>query len=441
MATVNFQLKGINTLKHIYAKLYYKDSTGNKYNYYKNIGKQVSNEDWKKITTKKRSSLTAKNKDLKNTLEDLEESILENFNIDTSKNIIIDKDWLQFQIDLFFKHVTKDNGISELLTDNIQYYISTASIRPNGKGGVGLSNDRVNQFKNLIKIVTEYQNFSKVKYRIRDVNTSFQINFLTYLSNLMYAPSYQQKLLSNIKTICNEARKNGIEVSLQLQDIKIIDIKNEYINYLNREELKKIENLKLTNKALNNARKWILIGANIGQRGNDLINITEKNIVIKNGRKFFSVKQKKGSKPVEIPFNSTIERVIEDGFPYRLNISGEKGLNKRFKEIGKLAGIDEVVKGKVKNKETNNKWAYGKYPKYEVLRTHDLRRTFATNLYGIIPNVVIMAVTGHSTEKMLLKYIGKSGTDMAIQLADYYEKQELLEKNKSRMTVLKNVAN
>ncbi|MFL0088543.1 tyrosine-type recombinase/integrase [Tenacibaculum maritimum] len=440
MATLNYLLKGTNTLKHIYAKLYYRDSTGNKYNYFKNIGEKITSDDWKKITTKKRVSLSAENKNIKSTLENLEEDVLINLNIDLSKNVIIDKDWLQFQIDLFFKRVTKEKKITDLLTDNIQEYIKTAPVRPNGKGGIGLSKDRINQYKNLINLIEEYQKSVKIKFRVKDIDSSFAMNLLTYFDNKNYAPSYQQKILSNIKTVCNNARKNGIEVNLQLEDIKISDVKNEFINYLNEDEINSIENLTISNEALNNARKWILLGTYIGQRGNDLVNLTEKNIISKNGRKYFNLQQEKTGKPIHIPFNSKMEKLINEGFPYHLNINGENGLNKRFKEIGKLAEIDEVIKGKKMCKETK-RWVYGKYPKYEILRTHDLRRSFATNLYGKLPSVVIMAITGHSTEKMLLRYIGKNSIDMATQLAEYYEKQELLSQNKSKMTVLKNASN
>lgn len=437
MATLNFQLKGTSTLKHIYAKLYYRDSTGNKYNYYKNTGEKATSDDWKQITTKKRVSLSAENKQLKSILENLEEKVLKNLNTDLSKNVIIDKDWLQFQIDLFNKRVTKEKKITDLLTDNIQEYIKTASVRSNGKGGVGLSKDRINQYKNLINLLSEYQQQNKKKYRVKEVNSSFAMNLLTYLDSKDYAPSYQQKILSNIKTVCNNAQRNGIDVSLQLQDIKISSVKNEFINYLTEEEINNIDNLILTNEALNNARKWILLGAYIGQRGNDLVNLTEKNIIAKNGRKYFSLQQEKTGKPIHIPFNSKIEKLIQEGFPYHLSINGENGLNKRFKEIGKLANIDEVVKGKKMCKKAK-RWVYGEYPKHEILRTHDLRRSFATNLYGKLPSVVIMAITGHSTEKMLLRYIGKNSIDMATQLAEYYDKQELIDNNESKMIVFKN---
>lgn len=439
MATINLLLKGTNTLKHIYAKIYYRDSAGNKFNYFKNIGKQIKEEDFKKIRTKKKVSLSAENKNTKSMLENFEEQILNNLNEDLSNNIIVDKDWLQFQIDLFFNRVTIETEVTDNLIDNIQEYIKTSSVRPNGKGGVGLSKDRINQYKNLIKIVSDYQKENKKIYRVKDVDTSFAINLLTYLDDKKYASSYQQKILSNIKTVCNNARKNGIDVSLRLQDIKITSVKNEYINYLNEDELDRIENLVIENEALNNARKWILLGAYIGQRGNDLINLTEKNIIAKNGRKYFSLKQEKTGKPIHIPFNSKIEKLLNEGFPYHLNINGENGLNKRFKDIGKLAGINEIVKGKKMCKETK-RWVYGEYPKYELLRSHDLRRSFATNLYGKLETVVIMAITGHSTESMLLRYIGKNSIDMATQLADYYEKQELLNQQKSKMTVLKKIS-
>jgi integrase len=440
MATINYQLKGTSTLKHVYAKLYYRDSTGNKYNFFKNIGEKVTNEDWKNITTKKRVSLSAENKNLKTTLENLEEKVLNNFNTDLSKNVIIDKEWLQFQLDLFFKRVTKEKKLTDLLTDNIQEYIDTASVRSNGKGGIGLSKDRINQYKNLINLILEYQKKKKKKYRVKDVDSLFAISLLKHLDKKNYSPSYQQKILSNIKTVCNNARRNGIEISLQLEAVKITTVKNEFINYLNEDELQSIEDLVLTNKAMNNARKWILLGAYIGQRGNDLVSLTEKNIIAKNGRKYFSLQQEKTGKPVHIPFNEKIENILKEGFPHHLSINGENGLNKRFKEIGKLAKIDEVINGKVMCAETK-RWVYGKYPKHEILRTHDLRRSFATNLYGKLPNVVIMAITGHSTEKMLLRYIGKNSIDMATQLFEYYEKQELLSKNKSKMIVLKNASN
>lgn len=65
------------------------------------------------------------------------------------------------------------------------------------------------------------------------------------------------------------------------------------------------------------------------------------------------------------------------------------------------------------------------FPKYELMASHICRRSFATNFYGIIPTTTLIQITGHSSERMFLKYIGKTSYDHAIKMADGY--QELLQ--------------
>jgi len=55
--------------------------------------------------------------------------------------------------------------------------------------------------------------------------------------------------------------------------------------------------------------------------------------------------------------------------------------------------------------------------------THTARRSFATNHYGKLPTPVIMSATGHTTEKMLLAYIGKTAKDNALVLQEYWQKE------------------
>lgn len=56
--------------------------------------------------------------------------------------------------------------------------------------------------------------------------------------------------------------------------------------------------------------------------------------------------------------------------------------------------------GKIKRKET------GIFPKYTIIASHDLRRSFATNFYSKIPTPLLMSMTDHSRETTFLKYIG-----------------------------------
>ena len=48
-----------------------------------------------------------------------------------------------------------------------------------------------------------------------------------------------------------------------------------------------------------------------------------------------------------------------------------------------------------------------------------------------------MQITGHTTEKMLLNYIGKSSMDYAQQIADFYALQSIKEKKEPQLTIVK----
>jgi integrase len=48
----------------------------------------------------------------------------------------------------------------------------------------------------------------------------------------------------------------------------------------------------------------------------------------------------------------------------------------------------------------------GMYPKYELITSHAMRRSFATNYFGKIETPILMEITGHSRESTFLSYIG-----------------------------------
>ena len=52
-----------------------------------------------------------------------------------------------------------------------------------------------------------------------------------------------------------------------------------------------------------------------------------------------------------------------------------------------------------------------------------MRRSFASNLYGKVPTVVIMAITGHTTEGSFLTYIKKPQREFAEQLNQFYKRK------------------
>lgn len=368
---------------------------------------------------------TANAKKAKTDLANLEKSILDAFNIDYNNGEQITKDWLNFRIDLFFKRTTVDDFSNQLL-DNVQRVIDTAPTRKNGKGGIGLSKSRVNGYSNLKNLIDQYQKEKRKTILIKDVDLKFVQSFISFMQKYNYSNSYSQKKLSDIKSVCLDAQINGVETSLQLPKVTGIKVKNNSIVYLTEDDLQKIIDTNFESVALQNAKRWLLLGSMIGQRGNDLLNLNENNIVHRNGLKLIELIQQKGNKNVVIPFSPEMEDILKDGFPHKISI---QRFNDYLKEVCKAAEINELTEGSLYDKEVKRKVS-GTYKKWELISSHDLRRTYASNNYGKMPTPLIMSITGHSTEKTLLTYIGKTADNYAQQIADFHTKQTLL-KNKT----------
>jgi hypothetical protein len=97
-------------------------------------------------------------------------------------------------------------------------------------------------------------------------------------------------------------------------------------------------------------------------------------------------------------------------FPQKTNASV---FNKRIKELCQLAGIDQIIKGN-KMSSITKRVELGMYPKYELIASHAMRRSFATNYFGKIETPFLMEITGHSRESTFLSFIGMNPNKDAI---------------------------
>jgi len=249
---------------------------------------------------------------------------------------------------------------------------------------------------------------------------------------------YVCKNIDNIQVIFTDAFKNDIETSTQLKNIKSISESNtpENVIYLSEEEQEQIKNTTLTREALINARKWLLLGCLVGQRGGDLLNITDKNIKEINGIKIIELKQQKTGKLVAIPLLPEALEIIESGMPYKISLPR---FNEYIKDVCQEAELKERIMGRKKPKK-RSPTVKAIYPKYEVITSHICRRSFATNFYGHSPTPILLNITAHGTERMFLNYIGKTTYDNAYQMLEYFSKLAPRDKTPV-MEVIKNTAN
>lgn len=441
MATINFLLRSTKAVAPLTLRLLFRDPKGDDFVYSTKTKYRIEKSYWKKHNTNSKDA-EVKNKqvEVNADLQQIENFILDAFN--NTNQSEINKEWLNTQMDLFYNPITEDTK-SDLLTDAIQCIIDEAPTRKNAKGGIGISKSRINAYTSLKNIITEYQTVKT--FKVIDVNISFAKDFLKHLLNTKgYQTSYALKKIADLKTVCNDADIYGIETNPQYKRIDSTKPKNENILYLTPEELKQIENTNLINEAYINARKWLLLGCNIGQRGGDLLKLNETNFINRNGLEVIELKQQKTGKNVTIPVLETTKEIIKTGLPYAISI---QKFNQHIKKVCEIAEINEIVQGgiiTVTEKGKGNKQKRkinGTYPKWQLMASHVCRRTFATNLYGILPTPLIMQITAHSSEKMLLNYIGKDSLDYAKQIADFYTLQALKDKKEPILKIVDKASN
>lgn len=413
MATIKYLLQSDKENSNIYVRY----SVGRALVWKRKTGFVINSKYWsvdKAQPIQKNDELKA----IKFKLDKLAIFINEAYNKAVSTGIEIDGDWLQYQIDLFNNKIV----IVELdvLTNSIDYYIA--------KGG-NLKSGSIKNLENFKIFITNYEKecLKGKSILIRNIDLNFIDTFKSYFLLQGYSANYIGTYLSLLISVVNKVALNGIPIHSQFKQIKAIKkIKEpDEIIILTEEEQFLIKNLELTREALINARKWLLLGCLIGQRAGDLLNLKESNIKDYNGLKIIELKQKKTEKLVAIGLFPDAIEIIESGLPYKINL---EHFNKYCKEICKEAKINTLVKGKMR---INNKriLTTGVYEKWQVISSHVCRRSFATNFYGKIPTSLLMNVTGHGTENMFLKYIGKSTYENASEMLGYFAKLNLKNNN------------
>jgi len=276
MATVKYYLRGSKDIKSISLGF----SINRNKNFERKTGLVIHKGQWSKDKALPKQT-HAENKRIASQLLKLKSHIIDSYNESINNNQIINSKWLQKKIDVFFNRISS-TGESPFVIDAIRRLIEYADVRENQKGGIGLSESRKNDYKALKRIWEEFESNNPIK--VGEVNVVIGKRFLSFmLTDKKYGKGYAQRMIGNLKTVCYDAGLHGINISTQLKQINSKQIKNDHIIFLTIDELEKIKNAHLIHDGQINARKWLLLGCWIGQRGNDLLNLTENNLKEKDG--------------------------------------------------------------------------------------------------------------------------------------------------------------
>ncbi len=231
------------------------------------------------------------------------------------------------------------------------------------------------------------------------------------------------KVFSFLKAFLNWATERSLNKNLSYKKFQTKWIESDII-YLTEDELMKIYNTDF-GPILNKARDIFCFACFTGARFSDVAHLEWQDI----HNNIWYLRTMKTKEIIEIPLTPWALSIL-DRYQYQSNplprISNQK-LNEYLKQIGKLAGIDEPVTisryiGGQRVEETK--------PKYEFLTMHTARRTFITLSLekGVRPEVLI-EITGHSSLKMLRRYIKITSKVKEVELVKAWQLKSIFMEN------------
>lgn len=354
--------------------------------------------------------------------------VLESYNESYMLGEVIDKIWLENVLKEFFERPKQEEQASVkkhyvYYVDFVDWWLENISSTWRTDKNKFLNKRSKAQYQSFIELFKKYEHKSKQKIKIKEID-SFLINdFINVIIDKMnYAPATARRHVTRLKFFLNRAEKMDIKVNQNYRERVYVGNEEEDIlaPYLNEEEIDRIFNLDLSSDdVLENIRDSFIISLWSGLRISDFNkNLNTENI----DEDFINIKTTKTQAWVNIPLHSQVKQVLKKRFGYLPIRYSDKHFNDRIKTVCMLANIDEEIRGKKFDSDVKRK-VIGTYKKYDLISSHTGRRSFATNLFGVVPNSVIMSVAGWSSEKVFLSYIKRTKKESALILKNVWDEK------------------
>ncbi len=288
-------------------------------------------------------------------------------------------------------------------------YIENCKTAINPKTGHILSKANSVKYGTIKKLIEDFGKYRGKQVDFEDFDKALYNEFVNYMIHQKkYSINTYGRTIRFVKTVLNAATEQGYNTKLEFKTTFKGVTEPSDSTYLNEKELEAIYALDLSGDFKHErVRDLFLIGCWTGLRFGDFTTIKKDDI--KDDR--IRVKTLKTRSKVVIPILPTVKHILEK-YNYELPpaISNQK-FNEYLGEVAEMAKINEPFTKKItKAGKVQSLTA----PKYEYITSHVARRSFATNAYKRgIGTILIMAMTGHKSEKEFLKYIKISDEENA----------------------------
>jgi hypothetical protein len=260
-------------------------------------------------------------------------------------------------------------------------------------------------------------------------NLDFYESFVDYLYKLGHNDNTVGKYIRKIKHLISEAFERNLHTNLSFKKkgFKAPSAEVDEI-YLSEAEIIQFYNADVPE--LLESKMRFVFACWVGLRFGDLTRINPNQVQKGLNGPILRVVTEKTGEEVLIPFHPLAEEIWnywQKNPPKKID---NPTFNEHIKTIAEKAGFDELVQKRNTIKgQVSVQWV----KKFEMIKAHTARRSFATNCYLMkIPTRTIMAITGHRTEKAFLKYIRVTKDQHANVMAEAFKKhtaqQEIMRK-------------
>ncbi len=430
MANIQFKALGKKSPVNLNVRFYY-----GKINCYAKSNIFVDLKDWSDKTNKVKHTAPEDVKEyIREKTDGLTKHVFDAFKTDFAKGAILGSDWLIKQVDLFHGKPNDQDDYRYYFVPFLLKYIKESEKRVNPRTNKQISTKTIQNYTTTMSQIEEFEKIIDHRYRINEIDLKFHKKFTSYLSiDCSYSGTLIEKYISQIKGFIKEAKIEGYETSPEVDSSKFTFKRDETIDtYLNESEIESIFNLDLSNNPrLDNVRDLMIVGVWTGLRVSDLKRINDFNI---SNNRIKIAGTEKNSAFVEIPIHAQLRYVLDKRNNVLPEIS-DQNFNLYIKEVCELAGINEVVLGKIKDPSINRKVS-GYFPKYKLISSHTCRRSFVSNHYGKLDDKTIMAISTHKSHSQFLKYVKTSFKEHADKLEEYWAEKENLKDSNPELKIV-----
>jgi integrase len=418
---VKFYPKDLNAVNEtvIYAQVLMKS---NRFKFYTNV--TLSPKAYKALLKKHKGKITLESfyggTDVYSRLLPISIVIQDSFKLYVSKCQVKGKDFIfsEFKSDC----LSKLKGISNTENkDDKETNLLAFAIHQNNISKSTKSLGTIKTYGTVIKQLRLFKDDKKHTLDFDDINLDFYNEFVDYLYSINpdYAINSIGKKFQIIKTFMGLAQRKGYHSNVMYLDPEF-KVDREDVDYvaLENHQIEAIENLKLAeNSMLMQIRDLFLFNTLCGLRYSDLKLIKKNSIgTTDKGLRYIRYKANKTGKDVNIPLDDKPYKLWER-YAFEFPDIYDQKFNLKIKELGRLAGLDEVT-DIIRRRKSKEQIVISK-PLYKWISTHTMRRTWATNLHKKgVPIVPISKFLGHSKLETTMRYLRMSDDSL---VNDYFK--------------------